>query len=488
MIQSNIAVKRTFAYSRLLNGFKSFFPSKFQYLLLPACCMVGFVGHSQTLNLKEAVKVAMDNYGSIKAKGNYLKASQAGVRQAQVDFLPAISVGAQQAYGTVNGQFGPLIASGGLNAASSGPPFEEQNWHAAFGGLYLANINWDFFTFGRVKEKVRVAEAEQRRNAGDLEQEKFQHQVRVAAVYLNLLAGHRLKLAQQKNVERANALRTVVQARTRNGLNPGVDSSLANAELSSAKIALTNAINYEQEQAAQLAQLIGVPYQEFILDTLFINRIPASLFDSASTNQDQHPLLQFYQRRIELSKEQEKYYDRLKYPVFSLIGVLQARGSGFNYDYNELNPGAYSSKYWTGIKPTRSNYLVGMGVSWNLTNIKRVQQQVLAQEYTSKGLQNEYEQVSQQVKTQLALAEQQMKNAISNYNEAPVQLKAASDAYLQKTVLYRNGLATIVDVTVSLYTLNRAETERDIANNNVWQALLLKAAASGDFGLFLNEF
>jgi hypothetical protein len=67
-------------------------------------------------------------------------------------------------------------------------------------------------------------------------------------------------------------------------------------------------------------------------------------------------------------------------------------------------------------------------------------------------------------------------------------MKAASDAYLQKSVLYRNGLATIVDITQALYTLNRAETDRDIAVSNVWQALLLKAAASGDFGLFINQF
>ena len=58
----------------------------------------------------------------------------------------------------------------------------------------------------------------------------------------------------------------------------------------------------------------------------------------------------------------------------------------------------------------------------------------------------------------------------------------------KKTVLYRNGLANIVDVTQALYTLNRAETDRDISNNNVWQALLLKAAASGDFNLFMKEF
>ena len=42
-------------------------------------------------------------------------------------------------------------------------------------------------------------------------------------------------------------------------------------------------------------------------------------------------------------------------------------------------------------------------------------------------------------------------------------------------------------MTNALYLLNRAETDRDIAYTNVWQALLMKAAASGDFNLFLNE-
>jgi hypothetical protein len=30
--------------------------------------------------------------------------------------------------------------------------------------------------------------------------------------------------------------------------------------------------------------------------------------------------------------------------------------------------------------------------------------------------------------------------------------------------------------------------DKDIAYNNVWQALLYKAAATGDFGLFINNF
>src|SRR5438132_246584 len=77
-----------------------------------------------------------------------------------LEYLPNLSVAAQQAYGTANGQFGPLIAGGGLNAASSGPAFAAQNWNAAFGGLYLANVNWDFFAFGRARERIKVAQAE----------------------------------------------------------------------------------------------------------------------------------------------------------------------------------------------------------------------------------------------------------------------------------------------------------------------------------------
>ena len=74
----------------------------------------------------------------------------------------------------------------------------------------------------------------------------------------------------------------MVVTRAKNGLNAGVDSSLANAELSNAKIALTNAIDIENEQVARLAQLMGVPSQDFYLDTIFLNRIPVSLYDSAT--------------------------------------------------------------------------------------------------------------------------------------------------------------------------------------------------------------
>jgi outer membrane protein TolC len=456
--------------------------------LLTAAPGVFLTANAQVLTLKDAVQTAVNNYGSIKAKTNYVNAARALVKESSNEALPDLNLSAQQDYGTVNGQFGPLYGFKGFGTASSGPSLAAANWNAAFGALYLANINWDFYSFGKARQKVKVSASQLTLQESDLSQEKFQLQVKVASAYLNLLAAQKLTKSAQDNLDRATALRDAVVPRVKNGLNAGVDSSLANAGVSNAKIAVLRAKDYEQEQANQLAILLSIPQQEFTLDSLFITRIPASIKDSPVTTLQNHPLLQFYQNRINASNETAKYLHTFLYPTFSAFGIAQGRGSGFSYNYGSVNPNAFTHNYFTGINPTVGNYLLGVGVIWNLTSPLRVQQQVIAQQFTSKGLKDEYNLLDEQLKNQYVLAELKMHNAINAYTEAPVQVKAASDAYLQKSVLYKNGLSNIVDVTQALYALNLAETDQAISENNVWGALLLKAAATGDFGLFINEF
>lgn len=437
------------------------------------------------LTLKEAMAKGLENYGTVKARQNYAKASEAAVQQSKRDYLPNLVLSAQQDYGTINGQNGPLYGYGGYGVASSGLPLNAQNWNAAFGALYLANINWEFFTFGRTCKRIEVAKAALQRDEQDLAQEQFQHQVRVAAAYLNLLASQRIVHSQQKNLERAIVFKDNAVTRARNGIIAGVDSSLANAEVSAAKIALVKAKDQEQEQAARFAVLIGTPYTAFVLDTSFVTRAPGAMLTEPASIRS-HPVLNYYQSRITLGNEQLRYFKRFYYPSFSLFGIMQERGSGFEAAYTQ-NQNAFTTDYLTGVSPTRGNYLMGVGITWNLTTIARNAAQVRSQRFVVDALTNEYELAGQQLKAQLALADDKIKNAWNNYNEAPVQVRAASDAYLQKTTLYKNGLATIVEVTQSLYALNRAETDRDIAYTNVWQALLLKAASSGELPVFTNQ-
>ena len=452
------------------------------FTLLLGLHVLIFPASGQVLTIQHAIETAQNNYGIIKAKSNYVNASKATVIQSKKDYLPNLNLSLQQDYGTVNGQNGPLYGLG-LSVASSGLPLPDQNWHAAFGALYLTNVNWDFFAFGRAREKINVAQTVLARDQSDLDQEQFQHNIRVAGSYLNLLAAQRLIRSWQRNLERASALKNVVVTRAKNGLIAGVDSSLANAEVSNAKISMIQATDYEQEQANRLSQLLGIATQQFQLDSNFIVRIPDYLADSVSSAKN-HPLLQYYSNRIAVSNQQAKYFQTFSYPTFSLFGVFQGRGAGFSSNY-AANQNAYTQNYFEGVKPVRANYLLGVGATWNITSILRVRQQVLSQKFVSNALQEEHKVVENQIQNQLLLSDTKIANALASYREAPVQVQSAADAYLQKSVLYKNGLSNIVDVTQALYVLNRAETSRDVAFINVWQALLLKAAAAGDFSLFM---
>jgi adhesin transport system outer membrane protein len=445
--------------------------------------------HSQqkVLSLKEAEQIALANYETIKSKTNQLNASKAFLSETRTEYLPDVNLSAQQVYGTVNGQYGPSYGYNGLSVSSAGPILNHQNWNAAFGSLYVSNVNWNFFAFGRAKEKVKVQKTSVSRDESDLAQEQFQHEVRVAGTYLNLLAAQQLSKAQQDNLNRALDLQKVVVARVKSGLNPGVDSSQANAEVSNARIALTNAQEIEQEQSNQLAQYLAIlPPQGFLLDSTFVTKAPANSDPQSTMNLENHPLLRFYQNRVAVSDEQAKYLSTFSYPTFTLFGVYQGRGSGFNAGYGS-NQGDYSSSYGSGADPTRFNYLFGVGVVWNITNPFRVHFAVRSQRFTSAQYQNDYNLVSQQLRDEQVLAETRISNSLKNFHDAPIEIKAARDAYIQKFTLYKNGLANIVDFTQALYVLNRAEVDNYIASNNVWQALLYKAAATGDFGIFINN-
>lgn len=441
---------------------------------------------AQVYSLQEALKTAVENYGTIKAKTNYAAAAKLSIEQSRREYLPNLVVSAQQDYGTVNGQNGPLYGFGGYGVASSGLPLSEQNWNAAFGALYLVNFNWDVFTFGRVRERIKIAKASYEQTENDLAQEQFQHQIKVIAAYLNLLAAQRITISQQKNVERATTFLEIASTRALNGLIPGVDSSFASAEVSNANIALTKAIDFEQEQSNRLAVLLGIPHQNFQLDSTFIRKVPAFASNNGNTSLAEHPTLKFYQSRTKVSLEQSKYYRRMFYPTLTAFAIMQGRGSGFTAAYTQ-DQTAFTRNYGTGVTPTRGNYLLGLGINWNLASILRYAPQAKSQKLVTEGLQKEYELVEQQLNAQLALADLKIKNALANYVEAPNQVKSASEAYVQKSTLYKNGLATMVEVSQTLYALNRAEIDREIINNNVWQALLIKSAANGNLSLFLNE-
>jgi outer membrane protein TolC len=464
---------------------KKIFKPLFTFAAIIFCVPANTISAQQqkSLLLSEAVNVGVNNYQSIQAKRNYLNASTALIQDVKNQYLPNVIASVQNDYGTVNGAYGPLLGGPGL--ASAGPITSSQNWDAAFGALYLVNTNWEFFTFGRLKSQIQLANTTVKKDSADLAQEEFVQSVKISGAYLNLLAAQKFIENAEANLQRAIAVQQSVLARTKSGLIAGVDSSIANAEVSRARLALIAAKNNEQQISNQLAQLINVSPVAFLLDTTFFTKVPAEINTTISV--EQNPQVKFYQSRVEESNVASTYLKKSILPGLSLFGVVQTRGSGFDYNYNAANNYKYSTGYLDGIKPTRTNYVAGVFIAWNIVSPFKIKQQVRAQQFITDAYKNEYDQITTELKDQLFLSDQRITNSLQSVHEVPLQYKAAADAYLQKSVLYKNGLTDIVDLQQALFTLNRAETDMSVAYINVWQALLLKAAASGDFDFFIKQ-
>jgi outer membrane protein TolC len=440
-----------------------------------------------TLSLPQALRIAVANFPKIKAAQHLANASALEVKAAKQDGLPDLTAGAELAYGTLNGLNGLSSGEPGLTSLTNGPVTTSQNYNAAFGALYITNIDFNLYSFGLQRAHVAAAKGQYEQDKSSLSDQIFQQQVQTAAAYLNLLAARQVRLAMEANLTRTLQLRDVILARTLNGLNAGVDSSIADAEVSKARLTLIDAKNFEQQQANKLSIQMGITPQPFRLDTATAETIPGNLLESANPDFASHPDLRFLASRITTSDLAATYLQKTGLPHLSLFGVGQERGSGFGPRYgSDLSD--YTTNFIDGIQPQRANYLLGLAFTWDITNLGRSHSRAAAQRQRSQAYAQDYQLQQNTLVNQLALSNQQLQNALEKYNETPTQLRAATDAYEQKKALYENGLTNIVDVSQTLYLLNRAEIDRDIACNAVWQALLFKAGTAGDLNPFLQQF
>ena len=480
-----LAVKNAHNFSMMASTNKIFL-SLITGLAILLVDSINLHAQHQPLLISEAIKTGLQNYQTIKAKQHFVQSSQAMVKNTRNEYLPNVIAAMQQNYGTVNGQYGPLSALGALGASSSGPAYSSQSWNSAFGSAYILGTNWEVFSFGRLTAKIVLSEAQVKKDSADLAQEEFIQSAKISGTYLDLLIARKLIENANSNLNRTQFVQQVVLARTKSGLNAGVDSSIANAEVSSAKLSLISAENNEMLIRNRLLQLLNMdPLSKFDLDSIYFKNIPANY--TTSFELTRNPQVVYYQSRIEQSDKTKSYLKKSILPGVNIFGVFQSRGSGFENDYTPAYTDRYSKNYFEGMKPARSNYVTGFSLAWNILSIKKVKEQANAQDFLTKAYQQEYDLISTQLKDQLVFADERIATAIRAYHEVPVQYKAASDAYIQKSVLYKNGLANIIDVQQALFAVNKAETDMSVAYIQVWQALLLKAAASGDFDLFLGQ-
>lgn len=436
------------------------------------------------LMLTDALDIALHHYKSIAAKQHIAMASAEQVEAVKSEYLPDLNIGAQTAYGTINNINSPNYSLPGINTTSGGIVAGTQNWNAASGSLAAVTANWQFFDFGGHPAKVSAAVGQHLSDEAAVNQEIFQLSIAVCSAYLDLLSAQRLTLSMQANLDRSVTLKNLIVTRTASGLNPGVDSVIANAAVSKAQLDLLASKNNEAIKRSYLITYMGQRLNTDYLDTSFVHSTPVVAVDTQGI--DNHPSVLYKKSIVELNQREAQYISSLRWPKFSLFTLFQERGSGFGPNY-VAGDSYQPNDFFYGLQPMRYNYLLGLSVTWNLTDLIRLNKRSKAQHYLALAANDDYELQKSTLNEQNRLASEKINIAVKEYQESPKQLEAANQAYQQKSSLYHDGLATIADVTQTLYAVNQAQTDQDLAYNAVWQALLFKAASCGDLSLFFNQ-
>jgi outer membrane protein TolC len=436
---------------------------------------------AQPVNLQQILEEGKQNYPFLKAKQAGIKEAESREKSARTDYLPSFILQDQYTFATGNSVNGAFLPNEGSALSPSGGIRTENIYRGAFGSFTTAMVDWKVFNFGKVNANVKAARAEISRTQADYENELFQHQVKIADAYLLLLINQKLVEAQRQNLDRALVFKQVTDAAVESGMRPGVDSSLASAEFARARLLLLESRRAEKVQRLRLSELSGHLEDSIQVDTMrFYSQLPVGL--NPENTFLKNPSLLLAQTQIDASYARSQAVKKSYLPSVSLTAAGWGRGSGVSNTDN-----AYRTDFSSGVSYQVYNYLFGISTRWNLTGILKVRNDYKAEQFQVERFKEILNTQKIQVDRQSREAQMQLELSLEQAKLTPVQLGAAQSAFNQAEARYESGLADLFTLAQSVTTLNRAEADRFITYGNVWRALLMKAAASGDLSLFLNQ-
>jgi adhesin transport system outer membrane protein len=406
------------------------------------------------------------------------------IRQAQAvetrnNWLPNLRLNYQADIGSSNNTTGPYFGFG-IIPSSSGGIHNTNVTTAIADNLGIAALDWEVYNFGKYGAENKVANSDVRVEQNQFAQSKYNLQAYTISNYLQLLRLQDFLAIQQRNIQRTTEIRRSIESLAKSGVRAGVDTSIAEAELSKARLNYIELNNQLQQVQLQLSAVSGVPYKSIIPDSTveisLINQPSAYLFLPDTAN---HPLINYYRSVYQNNLQREDLVKKLYNPKISFEAAAWGRGSSVDAagQYNSLS---------TGYDFQRGNYLVGIGISYNLFDLRRRQLKLRTQkastDYAYKKLQEQQELLA----ISASQADVEMQTALDRLKEIPKQLKAANDGYRQKLSLYRNGLTDIVELDAALNILYRAETDYMQAKYSYANALFQKAITENQVNSVLN--
>ncbi len=280
--------------------------------------------------------------------------------------------------------------------------------------------------------------------------------------YFNLLYAYEAKRVAKDTVDKFQLFYDQAKAFYEIGMNPKVDVTIAESNLSSAKLKLIQADNAVNLAIARLNNVMGIPYIEKYntTDKLQYRPLDITFDDALDIARDARPELKLAEIKVESARQTVKLVKKSYFPTLSVEGQYQIGGKNWTSNYG-YNFGGYLSF------PTVN----GMLIRNTIKEAKYLYDKELANSQNTQNtiyleIQNAYLKL-QEKKNQMPVALLQVKQAKENYelSYGRYRVGEASPTELKDSqIMYENAQLTYYQ---ALYQYNsaKAELEKSIGKN-----------------------
>ncbi|MNK28853.1 Outer membrane efflux protein [compost metagenome] len=451
-------------------------------ILLFSSYVVGINAQTKqgTLSLNTLIDQVSTHAPSLMADSSAIMVSKAEAGEAVYNWLPNLKLNYQADLGTNNNVAGPYFGFGVIPSNSRGVR-ENNNYNAALTNLGIVALDWEVYNFGAYAAANKVAKSKILMSQKSFEWSKFQLQNLGVSGYLQLLQYRDLLRIQSSAIDRNRDIERSILALAKSGVRAGVDTSIAQAELSKSRLDYIELSNDYKQLQLKLAYLSGLPLASIAPDTLVQEKlIKDGIAVVARHSMDlSNPLVELQESVYQNSLDKETAVKKGYAPKISLQAAAWGRGSNItsNDEFQNLSEG------W-GFD--RSNYLVGLGISYNLSDLKRRQLKLRSQKAATAYELSRLKAQRQELLLQSKQAYAELNTALERLREIPRQLVAAQAGYRQKLALYKNGLTNIIELNAALAVLYRAERDFVMAKNGFCTALMQCAMGTNQLNQILN--
>lgn len=446
-------------------------------LLLPA-----FSVHAQDkkYSLRALTDSAKVYLPSLLEKQALVSAADATVTDTRHNFLPRLRLSEQVNIGTDNSLAGSYFTYGITPSTSAGVR-EDNTLQAASGNLGIVYGEYELVNFGLKNARIQNAQANVSFRQADLLREEYFLASSIARLFFSILKNQYRLSADKQNIERYQEIFTIIKALTSSGINAGVDSSLAKAELSKTIISYNQTLGKINELKEQLSFFTGISASRLQIDTAgyhFTTVNPSRQLLIMDTINN--PVINYYQRYQDLFTTTEKVIRKSYLPKLLLNSAVWLRGSSIQYNdqYKSLS---------MGLGYQRFNYVAGLAFTYDLFNGIFKKDKLTINRFNREAARAQLQQQKLLLTSASNSADQALLTIQANLNELPVQLSAAESTYRQKLAQYKAGIISLIDLTNASFVLYRSQTDFIETVSDWYITQVDKAEATGNLFQFINS-